>query len=148
MVSVPLGFTFVFYGVAYTSVYVGSNGDLQFQTLFEDYTANAFGTGLAVLSPLIAFFYNDLNPSLGGNRSYATIGQAPNRQWILRYTNVRESSVVSAGSLSCDVLLTESSNTIEFRYYAVPVFSSTTRLRGHRHRARAGQRRQRLDQCR
>ena len=127
VVSVPLGFTFVYYGVQYTSVYVGSNGDLQFQTEFQDYTANAFGTGLAVLSPLIAFWYNDLNPSLGGNRTYATIGHAPNRQWILRYTNVRESSAVSAGVLSCDVLLTESSNSIEFRYYAVPLFSTTTR---------------------
>ena len=122
VVSVPLGFTFVYYGVAYSSVYVSSNGDLQFQTSFDDYTPTAFGAGLGVLAPFIAFFYTDLDPALGGSRTYATIGSAPNRQWILRYSGVPTQSYISSGLLSCDVVLTESSNAIEFRYYAVPLF--------------------------
>ena len=122
VVSVPLGFTFAFYGVAYSSVFVGSNGDIQFQTELEDYTVSTFGSGVGFLSPFIAFFYTDLDPALGGTRTYATIGSAPNRQFILRYSNVPTQAGASSGSnLTCDVILTESSNTIEFRYYAVPL---------------------------
>ena len=126
VVPVPVGFTFVFYGLSYTQLFVGANGDIQFQTEFQDYSPGTFGTGLATLSPIIAFFYTDLDPLLGGTRTYGVTGNAPNRQFILRYDSVALQTAISTQSLSCDVILTETSNTIEFRYYSVPLFSSVS----------------------
>ena len=121
---VPLGFNFTFYNVTYSSVFVAANGNLQFATSSPTSSTGNLGTSSnSALSPLIAYFFADLLPATApASRTYATIGTAPNRQWILRYSQVPLQAYTGSGVLSCDVLLSETSNVIEFRYYAVPVF--------------------------
>ena len=124
---VPLGFSFVFYNVSYSYVLIGANGNLQFATGGTDSSPYTLGTSSNTnLSPFIAFFYTDLLPNAApASRTYAVLGSAPNRQFIVRYSQVGLQTYISTDVLSCDVLLYESSNQIEFRYYQVPAFQVT-----------------------
>ena len=129
---VPLGFTFTFYNVSYSSVFVSANGNIQFQTASPTTSPGSLGTSSnSALAPFIAFFFSDLDPVTGTNssRTYATIGSAPNRQFVLRYRNVPYWSATRA---ECSQVLqrrraccTETTNAIEFRYYAVQRFLAT-----------------------
>ena len=118
--GVPLGFSFVFYNVSYTTVNIGANGDVQFQTSQTNTYPGLFGSADASLTPFIAFFWTDLYPEAVGSRSYATIGSAPNRQFVLRNTAVPFCcSVLNFPAVTADVILSETSNTVQLRYYNV-----------------------------
>ena len=129
MTKVFLGFNFTFYNVSYSTVYISSNGNIQFATENSQFSPSAFGANNAAVAPFIAFFYLDLFPAAApASQTYATLGTAPNRQFILRFSQVPLQNYVSDETLSCDVLLYEGSNRIEFRYYSVPSESSTGNL--------------------
>ena len=119
--GIPLGFPFIFYGVSYTAVNISANGNLQFVTSSASATPGIFGNADATLAPFIAAFYTDLYPLAAGSRTYGTIGSAPNRQFILRFTDVPFCCALAPYTgLTADVVLTESVNTVEVRYYTVP----------------------------
>jgi hypothetical protein len=85
--SAPIGFTFEFYGVEYTTVYVSSNGTVSFED-GDDWCCS----GDPITSydePLIAVMNTDLDPGdddpwIG----YQTLGDAPNRVFVLSYQDV------------------------------------------------------------
>ena len=82
--SIPLGFSFPFYGGNYDSVFVNSDGNLTFGAGDKETAArNAqrFLTG----APRIAMLYADLNPAAGGVVSY--LHEAPDSITI-RYKGV------------------------------------------------------------
>jgi len=109
----PIGFNFEFYGVAYSNIYVNSNG---FVT-FDAGNGSGFFQGGAIPSPdfpnnMIALSLNDLDPSSGGTIRYATQGQAPNRIMIVEYNNVPVFGN-STNRQTVQVKLFEGSNVIE-----------------------------------
>ncbi|MER3545832.1 MAG: hypothetical protein C4311_14885, partial [Chloroflexota bacterium] len=63
VVTIPIGFTFYFYGAPFTSVNVSSNGNLQFTTSNPAYNNTCLPDGAMGL--LIAPFWDDLNPAQG-----------------------------------------------------------------------------------
>lgn len=73
------------------------------------------------LTPIVAFFFCDLNANLGnGFRAWTVTGSAPNRQLIIRLVNQKYLSSVEADvGLSADIILTETTNTIDVRYYRI-----------------------------
>lgn len=112
---VPIGFSFSFYGNAHSEVNIYSNGLVMF--------------GPAVLSPT-GFFSGDLIPFAGnpnniialawsdwspqkvaGGIRYETRGQAPNRRFIVQFSNVPEFGGGS-GRLTSQLVLNEGSNDI------------------------------------
>lgn len=103
---VNLGFTFNFAGVNYNQVRIHANGVLQFgaDTEFHRQFEN---TNLPVtnLPPnfcqffflcypgsqadrLMAIYWDDINPILGGTVRYQTKGAAPNRRFVVSWENV------------------------------------------------------------
>jgi hypothetical protein len=90
VVSIPIGFTFNFYGTGYTTANVSSNGNIQFTT------ANAawFNGSLpdASMGRMIAPFWDDLYLptcySLGCRVYYGTTGSAPNRIFTVEWYQV------------------------------------------------------------
>ena len=117
---VSLGFSFTFYGVQYTSVVVSSNGNFQFTTSSSSYTPSGLPQGDQSLSPFIALFYTDLFPTVPGMKTYATLGAAPYRSFIVRYLSVPYYGSYT-GNFTGDVIVYETSNTIEMRYYNATV---------------------------
>jgi hypothetical protein len=111
--SVPLGFSFDFYGNTYDKVNVWSNGFLMFGTT----TLRAgFYTGdqipmAANPNNIIAVAWSDWEPQLAtGSIRFETRGSAPNRRFILQYNNAPEYR--GTGILMAQVVLSEGSNDI------------------------------------
>jgi len=114
--NVPLGFSFPFGGANYTTVNIVSNGYLRFTTLNNTYYNNGTLTNIDATMPHAIFpYWDDLNPSTGGNIRYSTLGSAPNRRFVTTWTNVPHYNV--SGSYTFQVVLYENGS-IRFRYDA------------------------------
>jgi subtilisin-like proprotein convertase family protein len=117
--AIPLGFVFNFYGENYTDIYISSNG---FLTVLPD-QPNGCCTGGILPSPttpngVIAGWWEDLNPSIGGTIHYQTFGTAPNRYFIVQFTDVPH---YGGGNLvTKQYKLYENNKSIEVHYQAAP----------------------------
>ncbi len=83
-ISVPLAFSFPFYGASKTSVNVCSNGYLTFGTTVNVFTNTAIPTATTP-NDLIAAFWDDLNPTLGGTIHYLSTAS----QFTVQYTGIK-----------------------------------------------------------
>jgi len=86
--AIPMGFSFDYFGNTYTNVYIGSNGivgftDVSMNSRFNDALPNNGDP-----SNMVALAWDDLNPNSGGTISYATLGTAPNRRFVVEFNNV------------------------------------------------------------
>ncbi|MGB0150552.1 MAG: hypothetical protein ACPF87_06650, partial [Flavobacteriales bacterium] len=91
VISIP--FDFCFFGNTYSSLIVGSNGVVSFNTLLA-------GTGCAwqFANPLpsatvpypnsINGAYHDIDPSVGGELRFAVVGEYPCRKFVISFFNV------------------------------------------------------------
>jgi hypothetical protein len=110
--AVPLGFSFDFYGTNYTAAYVSSNGFLTFSNDGNDGCCSGDALpNVSIPNNLIAFAWNDLDPSLGGAISYTTIGAAPNRIFVLDFMDIQHAG--GGNPITVQVKLFETSNLIE-----------------------------------
>ncbi|MCH7714513.1 MAG: hypothetical protein IH876_00095 [Gemmatimonadetes bacterium] len=109
----PFGFTFEFYGVQYTDVWINSNGNLTFGASNSDYDHPDVPDGTNVL---IAPLYGDFNPSQAGGVFYNTLGTAPNQRFVVTWLNVPEYSPNNTGHSTFQVQLSETTNTVLFLY--------------------------------
>jgi hypothetical protein len=112
--DVPVGFDFSFYGNTYSKLNVYSNGFVTFGPAVKD--RDGFYRGGVIASSanpnnLIAFAWMDWSPQvpLDGVR-YETRGTAPNRRFILQFTDVPEYH--STGRVTSQLVLSEGSNDI------------------------------------
>ncbi|HVO22422.1 MAG TPA: hypothetical protein VMW56_02200 [Candidatus Margulisiibacteriota bacterium] len=101
--ELPLGFTFNFGGVNYTTVRVMSNARLQFNN-------NYCGNGTQNVSPrtytnpipdanlvrALRAYGTDIDLTAGGTVRYASVGTAPNRSFVATWTNVPEWSATGS----------------------------------------------------
>lgn len=110
--AIPLGFSFDFYGTNYTEAYISSNGFLTFDNSSNSGCCEgALIPGASEPNNLIAFAWNELNPTLGGSIGYTTIGNAPDRVFILDYDGIQH--VGGGDPIKLQVKLFETSNLIE-----------------------------------
>lgn len=86
---IPLGFTFPFYGQNLTEVQISSNGFLTFADMaFSGCCSGESHPDPSHPNNLIAGYWTDLDPFAGGAVHYQTVGQAPNRTFIVQFTAV------------------------------------------------------------
>ena len=118
--ALPLGFTFRFEGVNYTSVVATSDGYLSFNpnaaTVGSDY-GNDMGAVHQGNDPLVAALWDDLSGTQpGAAASYVVTGTAPNRVFTFEWLNWGWDYSAAAGSVSFQIKLREGSNQIEMVY--------------------------------
>ena len=119
--AIPLPFSFSFYGTAYTSLFIGSNGILGFQSGTiepNNFPIPTFGGPSAFLAP----YWDDLAPNLGGTIRYQTVGT----DFVVQFTNVPRFPTGS-GSVSFQVVL-KPSGEIRFQYQAAPTTSPSATI--------------------
>ncbi len=111
-VTVSLGFTFDFYGVAYTSITLTSNGMAHFDgSTYITYSNQSLPySSYQIIAP----FWDDLNPANGGAVYYGTSGSWPNRVFIAEWWGVPRYPDYDA--LYFELKLYESDQSIEFHY--------------------------------
>ncbi|WP_339205713.1 S-layer homology domain-containing protein [Paenibacillus sp. FSL K6-3182] len=117
--AIPIGFSFDFYGTKNEQVYANTNGLLMFNNPTYDYGIPESLEELPLASPnhYITAFFADLSLELDSTVLYKTIGEAPNRKFVLQYTNMRfccNSNMNPFGTFQ--VILYESTNVIQLQY--------------------------------
>ena len=120
--AIPIGFSFVFSGVSYTTLSACSNGWVSLNNASPtaivsrtNTTANATTIGAGMLS----VFWDDLDGSgfgsgIAGAFYYRTTGTAPNRVFTLEWNNFSE--FFETEMATWQIKLYESSNIIEYWY--------------------------------
>jgi uncharacterized repeat protein (TIGR01451 family) len=138
--TVTLPFTFNFFGTDYTEVDLSSNGFLSFDI---DNVCNSnyndgpdeFGVGIPPGDPdcnsgnvywggmpLIAPWFDDLDPGECGDVYYDTQGSAPNRMFIVEFNDVCHNDCddcVDGEGITFETILFETSNNIKIQYMDV-----------------------------
>ncbi|MEI7772345.1 MAG: Ig-like domain repeat protein, partial [Chloroflexales bacterium] len=110
--TLPIGFTFNYYGTDITDIYAGTNGYLSSDS--RSYYQNSPIPDSGAPPNLIAPFWTDLQME-GGPVIYATTGTAPNRKLIVQWTNAHFfGGVLPQGTFQ--TILYETSNDIQFQY--------------------------------
>lgn len=111
-----LGFTFSFYNQNFTQAFVNINGTLNFGAGYSAYSNGALNSAGANNS--IYPFWDDLITDPSYNQKpiyYATIGTAPNRMFVVQWTNVYFfSTTVQMGTFQA--ILYEGTNNIRIQY--------------------------------
>ncbi|MGD1843838.1 MAG: T9SS type A sorting domain-containing protein [Salibacteraceae bacterium] len=113
--AIALPFTFKFYDVDYTDVYISSNGFLA----FDPGTPSGCCTGQNLPNPftpnnVIAFAWEDLNTNTGsGAVEYYTVGTAPNRVFVVEFNNVHLCCGTATPTITTQIHLHETTNRIE-----------------------------------
>ena len=85
--DIAIGFTFNFFGNNYTNFRAVSNGYIRFSGMNSSATPQAVPNG-GIPSNLVAFAWDDLDPSAGGTIQYFVSGTSPYRKLIINYTNI------------------------------------------------------------
>lgn len=101
---VDLPFVFPFYGRNYTQIRVSSNGFIALGTTSATSYENREIPASAAPNGLIAPWWDDL---VATDTSTLTIGQRPNRTFVIQYAAVTKAGVANAGQFQFQVLLFE-----------------------------------------
>ncbi len=120
--AIPIGFTFNYYGINYTNVFISSNG---FLTVLAGQSQGCC-TGQPIPSTgspngTIAAWWEDLCPPCAGGAGlihFQTLGSVPNRRFIVQFTDMPHFS--SGTPVTFQWKLFETSGVIEMHYQAAP----------------------------
>jgi len=118
----PIGFNFCYYGNNYTQMVIGSNGQITF-----DLTQAGGYNGWAITAALpnnidlpgntICGAFRDIDPSMGGDIYYQTVGSAPCRALVISWVNVPLFNVSTAcngtSNSTFQIVLYENTNYID-----------------------------------
>jgi cysteine-rich repeat protein len=117
--AVPLPFAFEFFGRLYTAVTVSPNGFLRFGDAEAPTARWVRGTTLPdarTPNGVLAALWKDMEPSAAGaSVTYTTVGFAPNRQFLVQFTNVPDAVRLTVQN-TFQVALVETTNEIVVRY--------------------------------
>ena len=127
---VNIGFPFSFYNNTYSQCVIGSNGLVSFDlSKASGYCAWSF-SGVTPLpnatfndaknSAMVCYW--DMNPGVGGQVQYQTVGTAPNRIFVVLYKEVPTFSCGQCSYMS--IMLFEGSNNIEYHIGNKPLCAS------------------------
>ena len=139
--TVTLPFTFNFFGVDYTQADVSSNGFLSFTVgndcndnyNWDDILTPGVDTGHPIpytdvdcdgdsgwgANPLIAGWFDDLDPGECGDVYYKTVGTTPNQQFVVEYSDVCHNDCdlcVAGEGVTFEIILFEGTNDIKIQY--------------------------------
>ena len=91
--GIPLGFNFNFFGTAYNTITIGTNGTVFFGTnpTVGDFTFTSLPSTTEPFNMVaVLAMDNDLRNATSGAIKYWTEGTAPNRRFVVSYENVQE----------------------------------------------------------
>jgi hypothetical protein len=115
--GIPIGFNFSYYGTAYTSVNVATNGYIAIGTTGSSFS-NSCPMPVTLNDLQISPFWDDLYVFSPSTMVYQTTGSSPNRKFIVQWNNVGFccTSPPSGPGLTFQVQMWEGTNIIAFMY--------------------------------
>lgn len=116
--NAPLGFSFNYDGTNQTQCYISPNGYISFgvQPAPTNFLPLSFTTPFTGGGTISALGMDLISGSTSENIVYATTGTAPNRVFVVQWTNARRK--VALGNFNFQIRLHETSNVVEISYGA------------------------------
>jgi hypothetical protein len=111
--AIPLGFTFMFFGVSYTQVFVSSNGWITFMSQAAPFTTRTIPSAADGVNNAIYYNNVDLYPPGGGSVLWESRGLAPNRRFVLSVNSMPWFPESGTNRVTSQTILYEGSNRIE-----------------------------------
>ncbi len=112
--TVDIGFDFIFYNQLHNTLNISSNGYISFNSTSNGCCSGRAIPGASSIKAGVAAWWEDLNPRSGGSVSYQTVGELPNRYFIVQFTDIPTYS--SSGQNTFQYKFFESSGVIEVHY--------------------------------
>ncbi|MEM7157340.1 MAG: hypothetical protein AAF799_31125 [Myxococcota bacterium] len=115
--TVPMGFTFPFYGVDYTDITLQSNGAIHFGSPAEmGLTNSCLPTASSPSTNMLYVFWDDLNPTVGaGAVRYELLGMPGDQRFVVQFDTANFSGDAS-DLMRFQVVLHEASGNIDVCY--------------------------------
>ncbi len=117
--NIPLGFTFNYLGINYTTISASTNGFAAFSTIITADFSNDLASGGSG-RPIVAPLWEDLSLNDATDLQYTTVGADGSKIFILQWGNVLFDFGAGTASLCFQLRLYESTNVIEFIYNQLP----------------------------
>jgi hypothetical protein len=112
--TVPLGFSFTFFGNTYTDIQIGSNGVMSFNLAdFLTFVNDVIPSPL-VPNNLVCPYWDDWRTDTGGHMYYQTLGTAGSHRFVCQWQDVQHFN--GTGPSTFEAILYEGTNDVEFRY--------------------------------
>ena len=92
---------------------IASNGWLTFGSSTSSFASTIPSTSTP--NGIVSFFGRDLDPSAGGTVTYATVGTAPNREFLVNYNNIPDYGGTDHAPITVQVALQETTGYIDIR---------------------------------
>jgi Bacterial pre-peptidase C-terminal domain len=116
--TVPIGFSFQFYGTSYTSLFVSDNGLVTFGTSNVDWNNQSLAT--SPTQAAIAVFWDDLQAINGANTATVKtelVGAAGSQQLIIQWDMIAFwPDNTATDTLTYQLIITEGTNTLQLNY--------------------------------
>ena len=113
---IPIGFNFNFYGTSFNKCVISSNGFITFDTtqagLFSNWSITSGIPGNVYCKNSVCGHYSDIYPVIGGTIDYVTVGNAPNRSFVVSFCSIPMYSCTTLLT-TFQIVLHESSNLID-----------------------------------
>ncbi|MBK8267073.1 MAG: hypothetical protein IPK83_01700 [Planctomycetes bacterium] len=128
LLTFPPGFTLNYFGVSRSAIRVHANGFVH----FSSFTGSAFNAAAfpaatpSGLHAMIAPLWRDLNMSLGGSIHAIILGAVPNRLLVIQWNDAHRYNVPVGSSNTFEVIISEESGCISFRYLSIDPLSGTS----------------------
>jgi subtilisin family serine protease len=122
-VAQPLPFSFHFFGKAQDTVFISDNGLIGFNPLGMTNPVSAQIPSLAFPNEIIAPYWDNLDPTLGGTIFFGIDNTSLNRRAVISWLGVPRAG--SSVALSFQVIIEENTDSITFQYLEVHPESST-----------------------
>ncbi|RIK35687.1 MAG: hypothetical protein DCC58_20215, partial [Chloroflexi bacterium] len=112
--TLDLPFLFTFFGEQYAQATVVTNGFIVFGEATDTSFSNTSIPNPAPPNGYAAPFWDDLSPQAGGGVWYRTVGDAPERRFVIAWYETPRYRM--NGAATFEIILEEGSNAIEFHY--------------------------------
>lgn len=122
--TVALGYPIIVNGISYTSMNIATNGFVYFGAALNTNVGmftNNLNTGPSSqvgIRPIVAALWDDLDVVSSANVVTTTIGTAPNRTFIVQYSNVSWDYNLTSGTIDFQIRFEETTNLIRYVYGA------------------------------
>ncbi|WP_141503505.1 S-layer homology domain-containing protein [Paenibacillus luteus] len=119
--ALSIGFDFSFYGESHSEIFANTNGLLTFNNPTSSCCNSNDALPLTMenssVDHFITAFYDDLIMGQGTKVLYKTIGESPNRKFVIQYTNMMEYGNDNNTPIgTAQVILHEGTNEIQVQY--------------------------------
>jgi subtilisin family serine protease len=113
--TIPLPFDASLYRTAYTSMNVSSNGYVSFEDNAKEWRNRSIPDA-TLPNAIVAPYWDDLDPSVGGAVWTRTVGEAPNRRFVVAWVGVPR---FTGGDATFELILEEGTGDFVFQYQDV-----------------------------